>query len=186
MTIARVLVPLLIFAAALSACSSTGAGTDAKQDAGPAASSTQLKSVSFSGLTVQVPTDFKVTEKKSQDDEYVGSGEIASTYIEAPGLEGSGMTLLKMPAGNVQPMERLVAGESASDAALPGAVKEQPAVQLQVAGIPFERVNFTVQDSNQGFVMLGTDGADKVLMSCGPNSSGVYQSYEKIALSLKR
>lgn len=54
MNIARILVPMLISAAALTACSNTGTGTDSKPDAGPAVSAIQLKSVSFSGLTLWI------------------------------------------------------------------------------------------------------------------------------------
>jgi len=130
---------------------------------------------------LEVPSDFKVDQK----------ADSAKIYIEAPhaagqeGVEGRGMTIDIIPADKPANMDRLVAGESGSDSALPGAVKADAVVQVPLGSRTFDRVDFTVNDSEHGFVLLGTDGSDHIVMSCGPNTTDNYNAYEKIAFSLK-
>jgi len=132
-------------------------------------------------LTVDVPAAYKVDQSSSSP----------KIYIEAPhaagqeGVEGRGMTIDIISADKPANMDRLVAGESGRDSALPGAVKADAVVQVPLGSRTFDRVDFTVNDSEHGFVLLGTDGADHIVMSCGPNSTDNYNAYEKIAFSLK-
>lgn len=150
------------------------------------------KSVTVSGLTLQVPNDFLVKERKANP-RYTGSAD--STYIGAPNVDAIGLTVSRSPGPYTPSMEALLENAAATLDGCSRDFSEAPATEFALAGFEFQRVNFTVEEpedeevedrGGEGFVMLGADGEDQVFMWCAPNANELYQVYEKIALSLRR
>lgn len=178
-TFALVLLSALVCNLVLAGCSGTSIGSSTESSTGTKpVESTPTKPAAYQQFTLQVPTSYRV--EQSHDSSDAVDGIVMKPPVDVPGLY-----LTVIPAERFGSTQRVAEEYSLFDSALPGSVHFQSAAATQLAQISFERMNFTTGSGN-GFVLVGANGSNKVVLACGPSTQADISDYEKIILTLKR